>query len=148
MIFDRFKSIFEDAKVELASSYPICTGEKEILFFYSTGPNDENSFRIKYVESAYARDIISGEITQIDLGDAEELIQNCIGEVIRPEIIGAEAYKLNKDYYILYEQYFDEISAGKKNEELKAALIRILWQLVPDSGMKNLYLHFGRGFFE
>ncbi len=143
MFEDRFRSVFSKVEIELASSYPVCDGKREIIFFYSTRSNDEVSYCITEIKSAFSRDIVSGSISEIPLdGELSELSEKCRDDVIRPEVMDDEAFDLEDDFFDLYEEYYDGIEQNYQDPEKKAEISEILNRLIPESNLKNLYRYF------
>ncbi|MCR5735810.1 MAG: hypothetical protein K6G22_14485 [Lachnospiraceae bacterium] len=148
MFDDRFRNVFSKTEIELATSYPVCDEKKETVFFYSTEPNDEKSYRITGINSAFSRDNKTGEITEIRFeGDLLELVEKCRGEVINPEVMDEEAYDLEDEYYDLYEEYYDEVENGNIDPAKRSELSDILNRLIPESSLKDLYRYFCNDMF-
>ncbi|MCR4739468.1 MAG: hypothetical protein K5886_04315 [Lachnospiraceae bacterium] len=144
MFDDRFRSVFSKTEIELASSYPVCDGKKETVFFYSTQQNDAESYRVTEIKSAFSRDNATGAIREIPFeGEFSELTQKCRGEVISPEVFDDEAYDLEDEYYDLYEDYYEGIESGNPDPAQRKALSEILDRLIPESSLKDLYRYFG-----
>ena len=144
MFQDRFRGIHSKVEIELAHSYPVCGENKETVFFYSTEPNDETSFRIGEIRYVFSRDIASGDISEIPFEkELFNLTEKCKGEVIAPKITGMEALDLEYSYYDLYEEYYESCEKGDPDMVKRADMSDILDQLVPESGLKDLYRYFG-----
>lgn len=150
-VLDRFGEILTSIEVELASSLPICNNEYEIMFFYSTLPNDEYSYKFGKVEHAFARNITTGKIVNLSFYDiAHDVTVACENQVVTPLVYDEDAYEAEDRYYEHYEEIFREKKV-LTNSEMTADKRDALWSdfnvLVPDGALKNLYFTVGKEFF-
>lgn len=150
-IFERFRSVFSSTEIELACSLPVCNLESEVLFFYSTQPNDAVSFVFEAIWHAYMRDINSGDIIEI----TESLLKSskataCNGSIIRPSFVGEKAYEMKDMYESIYEDYYQYL-VMKRNDTLFSntcyQLKTCFERLVPEGPLKELYEEIGQEFF-
>lgn len=148
---DRFGEILTSVEVELASSLPICNNEYEIIFFYSTLPNDEYSYKFGKVEHAFARNIMTGKIVNLSLNDiVHDAVVACENQVITPLVYDEEAYDAENRYYDHYEAVFNgknSMSNSEVTKNLRDALLSDFDVLVPDGALKKLYFAVGEDFF-
>ena len=148
---DRFFEILNSVEVDLASSLPICNNEYEIMFFYSTLPNDEYSYKFGRVEHAFARNIMSGKIVKLSLYDTiHDAVIACENQVITPLVYDEDAYAAEDRYFENYEKFFNEKHAHSKSEGATvygSALLSDFNVLVPEGALKNLYYALGEEFF-
>ncbi len=146
---ERFRDVFSKVEFELARAYAICNDKEEIVFFYETWPNDASSYRIGEIRYVYARDHATGAMSKCEIdGQLLEQTDKCKDEIIKPAVMNMDAFELEDKYRALYEEYYADLIAGKKDLQKKAELKRIFDELVPDSNLKDLYLYLGREFFE
>ena len=150
MLEDRFQNVYSQVEIELAQSFPVINCNCEIIFFYTTSPNDEYSFIVNKINYVFERNIKTGEIRQVELNEIEKkLVEECRGEIIRPLIMDDEAYEAEEIYYKNYEAVYDYISAGKDIEfQILNELMREFDRLIPDGNLKNLYKLLGKQLFE
>lgn len=150
MLEDRFQNVYSQVEIELAQSFPVINCNCEIIFFYTTSPNDEYSFIVNKINYVFERNIKTGEIRQVELNEIEKkLVEECCGEIIRPLIMDDEAYEAEEIYYKNYEAIYDYISAGKDIEfQIVNELMREFDRLIPDGKLKNLYKILGKQLFE
>lgn len=150
-VLDRFGEILSSVEVELASSLPICNKEYEIIFFYSTLPNDEYSYKFGKVEHAFARNIMTGKIVNLSLNDiAHDAVVACENQVITPLVYDEDAYDAEDRYYENYEKVFNEkntLSNSGMTTAYRNALLSDFNVLVPEGALKNLYFAVGEEFF-
>lgn len=150
-VLDRFDEILTSVEVELASSLPICNNEYEIMFFYSTLPNDEYSYKFGKVEHAFARNIVTGKIVNLSLDDiAHDAVAACENQVITPSVYDEDAFDAEDRYYDHYEAVFNgkkALSNSEVTKDLRDALLSDFDVLVPDGALKNLYFAVGEEFF-
>ena len=150
MFVDRFQKIYSQVEIELAQSLPVINNNSEILFFYSTSPNDEYSFVVNKIEYIFSRDNNTGEIRQVELNETDEsMVKACSGEIIRPSILDDEAYEAEESYYKNYEAIYELILKGVDLEpQIVYELMREFNKLIPDGKLKNLYKILGKQLFE
>lgn len=149
-INDRFRTILSSVEVELACSLPICNRDYEILFFYSTLPNDEYSYIFETLFYVYARNKDTGKITDIsEFISKSDAYLTCKGAVIRPEVFDDEAFDMEELYYSLYES-FNENAYNHCDESISATckeLLKCFNILVPEGPLKELYKEIGKDYF-
>ena len=80
MLEDRFQNVYSQVEIELAQSFPVINCNCEIIFFYTTSPNDEYSFIVNKINYVFERNIKTGEIRQVELNEIEKkLVEECRG---------------------------------------------------------------------
>ena len=151
-IYDRFKSAFASSEVELARSLPVCNKGKEIMFFYSTRPNNSNSFCFEALHHVYRRDVLTSEVNDItDTLLQSDIVKACSGAIIRPLLMGEEAYEKEDEYEFLYENFYRHYISKDFDHgfsETCRQLRECFDSLIPQSPLKLLYETIGSEFFE
>lgn len=150
-INDRFKKTLSSVEVELACSLPICNRDYEILFFYSTQPNDEYSYKFDTLFYVYARNKDTGKITDISESvSRSDVYLKCKGAVIRPELFDDDAFDAEELYYSLYESFNESVYTNLYDDEFSITckkLLRCFNTLVPEGPLKELYKYIGKDYF-
>lgn len=152
-IIDRFSTKLVIAEVELACSLPICTPTEEILFLYSTAPNDEDSYLVDEIKHVYCRDNATGAISEVDavkLVNAHTLSQ-LKHSVVRPTLFDDDALDAEESYLDYYEKFFKagfKATPSQEEKENMSNLLKLFNEIIPDSRLKELYLEIGAVFFE
>lgn len=147
----RFRSVFSTVEIELASSLPVCNTNDEILFFYTTQPNDDTSFIIESICHVFKRDFQTGSIIDITSSILHMINDNAYrGSIIRPLLLGKKAYEMEDLYNEVYEEYFQQVSKKVYDVSFSDTCRRLMSSfnaLIPDGALRMLYTEIGSDYF-
>lgn len=135
----------------LSVSLPLVSDGQEIIFFYRAESSGRD-FALKELDRVIFRDIKMSEISIRDgseLFSKEELCR--FATSVEAECItGVQALEHVKKYYDLHERLlsfdFGEAPSGEDILLLRELFATFL-QLVPESGLREVYCRLGRGLF-
>lgn len=151
-ISNRFGQAFSSAEVELACSLPICNRDNEVLFFYSTKPNDESSYFFGTVQHVFSRDNKSGQVVELSTFPfSKKGLEACSGCIIKPKIMDEIAMDTEDKYYALYEQFYENAYNSEQQavfSDCCRQLLSCFNELIPDGPLKELYEEIGTDYFE
>lgn len=144
--YERFRAAFSAAVNDWSSSLPVCTREKEFLFFYIADDAEDGTGFLSSVEKIYVLDRKSGELSEIDPEPVTEAA-TAGGTEIQAGLEGDEALDAEDEYLDAYEQY---IEAGDDDgkEDLMQRMKESFEQLIPPSALRRAYLAVCPEFFE
>ena len=151
-VLERFEKAYSSIEVEWASSLPVCNKEHELLFFYSTAPAGDYSFRLLKLEKVLLRNHLSGDCMEYHLTEEEQkAVRSFEGQLIEPAVFDEKAFELEDLYYQNYELFYDAYVRGlpaERSAKPSGTLFKTFDTLVPNSALKDLYQLLGSEYFE
>lgn len=153
MYVNRFHSVLHHVEVELAASFPVFNPGKEIVFFYSTTPVDEETFKFGAVFHAFERDTARGEIKEIPILEVvpRELLDTLNGSMVVPKVWDDDAVSAVEIYDSCYEDFISFAYSGNVSQNQKETIEKMFSafkKLVPASPLRDVYCAIGRQMFE
>lgn len=133
-------------ELELAKSLPVCNEEKEYIFYYSTSPVDENSFKVDKIFYIFVLDRKNGGLKKMlpDEVLPAQMLSDVADCVIFPGVFDEEAMDMEDEYYVCYEKVLDitaKEEIGEDDQREVERLQRLFNQLIPDSALKDIYYY-------
>lgn len=124
-------------EIELASSLPVCGTKGQSIFYYSTSPVNDESFRIDKLFYVFTLKCEEQTVTRLSPEEAipGDLLSQICGSVVSPQVMDDEAMELEDKYY----EYFEKATAVPKDMDADKMCRSILDRLVPESVLRRIY---------